>query len=334
MKKPLIVFTHGGGRLGNQLINLAHLHAFSLEYKNEFDIINMGFWPYSDLFEITSGNRACIFSDSKNSYSAYILLNEIFNLSLNKNKRLLNQFLRMIHFYYNTAPGKQSIMKGESPNFLKYLTGVEVQDFDLDSPASIELLKSKKGTALAGWPIRCWGLFEKNKEAIRNDLRFSKIYTDLANKYINELRCKFDKVIGVFIRQGDYKTWFNGKYYFDTAFYKKIMTETAGLYKNEKVCFVIASDDFQNAEDFKELNGYLTTGSIAIGGHFVESLAELSMCDLIISPPSTFSIWAAFSGSKPLLPLISAVQKFNENDIVYNSFTDAIKHQHLSNSIK
>ena len=34
MNLKKIVFTHGGGRFGNQLINYIHLIAFGLEYKN------------------------------------------------------------------------------------------------------------------------------------------------------------------------------------------------------------------------------------------------------------------------------------------------------------
>jgi hypothetical protein len=34
--------------------------------------------------------------------------------------------------------------------------------------------------------------------------------------------------------------------------------------------------------------------------HFVEDLYLLAKCDYIIGPPSTFSLWASFYGSKPL----------------------------------
>jgi hypothetical protein len=51
VKKKLIIFTHGGGRLANQLTNYAHLFAFWTENKEEFDVINLAFGPYSELFE-------------------------------------------------------------------------------------------------------------------------------------------------------------------------------------------------------------------------------------------------------------------------------------------
>lgn len=334
MKKPTLIFTHGGGRLGNQLINFAHLYSFWLEYKSEIDVINMGFWPYADLFELTYKNPSCVFSLSGNKYKSYELLNDIYNGPLNKNRRYLNQFLRLIHFWYCLSPSAQSIRKGEVPNFLKYLTGKTRQDFDLDSTSSVALIKSRKKSAVAGWPVRSWRLFEKYKDVIKEDLQFSREYKSAANDYISKLRKDADFVIGVFIRQGDYKYWFDGRYYFEIPFYKRIMAEITESYKNKKICFVIASDDVQNISDFGNMNVHLTTGSIAMGGHFVESLAELALCDLIISPPSTFSIWASFSGSKPLLPLISEIQSFNETDIVYKNFLDALNHPHLKNSIK
>lgn len=103
---------------------------------------------------------------------------------------------------------------------------------------------------------------------------------------------------------------------------------------NSKVCFVIASDDVQNMDEFKNHDVYFSTGSKSMGGHFAESLAELSLCDLIVSPPSTFGVLASFLGNVPLLPLYDKNQHFNEYNIIRNSIFDAIQHEHLSRSVK
>ena len=334
MKKPVLIFTHGGGRLGNQLINFAHLYSFWLEYKNEIDVINMGVWPYSDLLEITEKNKASVFSAEVKNHKSYLLLNKIFQGILKKNRRYLNQFIRVIHLYYSLNPFAKSIMKGEAPNYLKYLTGTVIQNFNLDSGKSIELIKNKKRSAIAGWPIRDWNLFKKYSSIIRNDMRFCGKYTQIAEDFTSKLRENNDLLVGVFIRRGDYKYWLDGRYYFEISFYKKIMKDLVEKHNDKKICFVVASDDLQNADDFEGLNLSFTSGSKMGGGHFVESLAELALCDIIVSPPSTFAIWAAFIGNKPLLPLYSADQEYNEKDIIANSIFDAMSHPHLSNSIK
>jgi Glycosyl transferase family 11. len=334
MSKPLIIFTHGGGRLGNQLLNAAHFYSFWLEYQNEFDIMDIGFWAYYDLFEYTSKKPLCVFSSEKGKFYSYSLLNYLYNNLIGKNRRMLNQMLRLIHLVYTINYRAQSILKGEVPNYLKYLNGEVLQSFNLDSQASVDLLKKKKKTALAGWPFRCWGLFEKHQDAVRRNFQFSERYRNKAEEYITCQKNKYDKVVGVFIRRGDYKEWYDGEYYFEISFYRKIMEQIISEYRNARVGFVIASDELQDINDFEGMNACFTTGSVSMGGHFVESLAELSLCDLIISPPSTFGIWASFIGNKPILPLVDNKQNFSTGDVVNGNIFDAINHQHMVKSVK
>jgi len=334
MKSRLIIFSHGGGRLGNQLINMSHLYAFFLEHEDEFDIINMAFWPYAHLFEFSIDNRACLFSSNNHKHFSYLLLNDLFRKIMNENRRRLNPFIRLIHLYYSFSPFKQSILKGIAPNFLKYINGKTTPEFDLSSDLSLQYLRRKNSSVIAGWPVRCWDLFEKHEEQIRNFLQFAKKYTSISDLFFSKLRISYNKVIGVFIRRGDYKIWCEGKYFFDYSFYKRIMSEAAAFYSDKNVCFIIASDDPVDTAEFNPLNVFLTTGSITMGGSFVESLIELAECDFVMSPPSTFGIWAAFSGKKPLLPLVSSKQEFSADDFIYNNFFDALKHEHLAVSIK
>ena len=53
-----LIFSSGGGRLGNQLLNLIHLSAISYEY-------NINVYKISDLF-ITGKNRSFIFRINEN----------------------------------------------------------------------------------------------------------------------------------------------------------------------------------------------------------------------------------------------------------------------------
>ena len=66
--KPLIIYTHGSGRLGNQLFSYAHFVAFLSENPNRYDFINFGFIPYSRLLKSTSENLCCICPTEHNSF--------------------------------------------------------------------------------------------------------------------------------------------------------------------------------------------------------------------------------------------------------------------------
>jgi hypothetical protein len=59
---------------------------------------------------------------------------------------------------------------------------------------------------------------------------------------------------------------------------------------------------------------------VAQGGHFVESMTELSLCDVIVSPPSTFAGWAAFLGQVPQLSLTRLDQIIRREDLTDDPF--------------
>jgi hypothetical protein len=65
MKKcPLLIYSHGGGRLGNQLLVFSHLLSWYWENPN-YRLINLSFWEYAELFETTRHNAICYFSEEE-----------------------------------------------------------------------------------------------------------------------------------------------------------------------------------------------------------------------------------------------------------------------------
>lgn len=108
---------------------------------------------------------------------------------------------------------------------------------------------------------------------------------------INRNRC--DIIIGIHIRRGDYKSWQNGKYYYDFQDYVEILTRLSGIFKGKKVKFFIASDEKIDDETFKGIDYFTSEGAV------IEDLYSLSLCDYIVGPPSSFSQWAAFYNEVP-----------------------------------
>jgi hypothetical protein len=162
----------------------------------------------------------------------------------------------------------------------------------------------------------------------------SKEYGQNAAAFIYTLRQEYQILIGVLIRQDDYRTWAEGKYFFETKQYVEWMRQVQDLFPGKKVGFVIASDEEQRREEFQPLPVHFSTGAKLGNAPFIESFAELAASDYIVTAPSTFGIWAAFLGNKPIIPVYQKGQVIEQKDILYRHLFDSIVHPHMSQSIK
>ena len=335
MKKNLLIFTHGGGRLANQMTNHAHLIAFQREYHESFDVMNLAISAYSSLFQKMQSKKIQYISEGSKRLQFFSTIIGLFVASREvKKKTLFNQIIRFIHTIFFLLPFSQSIKYGTVPNYLPFLPGKSVSNLDLGKDESILILKRKNITALAGWPIRSWKLFEKHQNLIRSSFTISDKYKINAEKFIAELRQKYDFLIGVFIRQDDYRYWAEGKYFFETDQYIDWMRQVEILFPQKKTGFVIASNEKQEFEQFHSPNIHFSTGLVPEKGIFIESFAELSLCDYIMTPPSTYGVWAAFLGDKPIIPLYERNQTIVKEDFLKNNLFDSLHHPHMSVSIK
>ena len=112
-------------------------------------------------------------------------------------------------------------------------------------------------------------------------------------RIITKLKNKGSVVVGVHIRRGDYAQFMNGMYYFENETYIHCMKQLQQEIGKE-VCFFIASTDKITFID-PDITYFQIPQSTNI-----EDLYALSLCDYIIGPPSSFSMWASFYGKTPL----------------------------------
>jgi len=105
-------------------------------------------------------------------------------------------------------------------------------------------------------------------------------------------------IVGVHIRKKDYKSFLNGRYYFDDSVYFNAMNQLKEQLNKtgvNNIKFLLCSDSYIDLNSFKSLNTISLQESSAIN-----DLYALSKCDYILGPPSTFSMWASFYGDVPL----------------------------------
>ena len=153
-----LIFSSGGGRLGNQLLNIIHLNAFAFEY--DFDI-----YKINDLY-IKSKNRKFIYKLERNKTNWQIVCD---NSKIKKfDKLFLKIYIRIIHLYYFINPNKKSYKIVLNDNLHKFIFGISLKK-NLSISNLIKEAK-KKNIVLSGWGLRDWDLVIKHKASIVRNL--------------------------------------------------------------------------------------------------------------------------------------------------------------------
>ncbi len=270
----LILIRDNRGRLANQLWNFASIYAFALEKKIECE--NYCFFRYQKYFNFTIENRIIhIFSNQKKVGKIAYIVHE--------------GFARI----FEKIAYRRVVLNKEVEFFLP--PSVVVNKRQLIELEKIET-NTKKNIFFSGWIFRNPIGLEKYHEQIKKIFRPKEQYCEEAEKNIALLRKKYKKVVGVHIRQGDYKTWEGGKFFFTQKEVRSILEEYIQSQKNitvDETVFMVCSDGFIDEGEFLGLN--LVKGP---GGEATD-LYALSLTDLIIGSNSTYGRWAAYYGQIP-----------------------------------
>ncbi|MEI6194502.1 MAG: alpha-1,2-fucosyltransferase, partial [Verrucomicrobiota bacterium] len=165
----------------------------------------------------------------------------------------------------------------------------------LDGPAYQEKIRPARIVFVYGWWLRTPNLVKKHGDKIRAYFRPVPESQNASRAAIEPLRRAADIVIGVHIRQGDYRGWQGGKFFFPATRYAAWMNELAAQFPGRKVAFFVCSDEPRHAGEFPGLTvGFGTNSPVA-------DIFALALCDYLLGTKSTFSQWASFYGEKPLL---------------------------------
>ncbi|MBO8221391.1 hypothetical protein [Prochlorococcus marinus] len=178
-----LIFSSGGGRLGNQLLNLIHLQAFLFEY--DVDIFKV-----KDSFIICE-EKSFLYKLDKNRINWRIVSD--YSKPKKVDKLFLKIFIRIIHIYYYLHPKRNSYKLKLSH---KFILGKKLnKDF---SRYKLIQESKEKNIVLSGWGLRDWDLVIKHKDLIINNL--SKAFLPLLDSNL-----KIDKdFLFVHIRRSDF----------------------------------------------------------------------------------------------------------------------------------
>jgi len=284
--KTTLIINSKLGQLGNRLLKSSHVMACAIE--NGLKVINIPFDDYAEFFTHTRHNPLC-------SYPAFSIL-PLPPVLMKKfmvrgridfiSRKLLQAFTKYVPFgrYHEKQSAHIQIKWG--------------QEFSLNTPDFLNLLKEKRFIAFTGWGMRDYRNVEKHGDKIRAYFAPLAKHRRAVSRLICEARKTCSVLIGVHIRQGDTRNprSFAGTmgWFYETEEYFKVMKSVEKLFAGERVGFLICSDDRQDKNKFSGFN--VTFGNY----HIAEDMYSLARCDYIMGAPSTYSLWASFYGKKPL----------------------------------
>jgi hypothetical protein len=188
-----------------------------------------------------------------------------------------------------------------------------VRFYDEQSKHSCALLLSRQKLSFVdGWFFRCPDLAQKYRSYLRRRYSLSSSYIE-NNAFIEQSLSKnnaYECIVGVHIRRRDYRIWNDGKYCFeDNVFISYIFKMESLLNSIGKAGkYIIFSDE---SVSFQNIANITTSNEPWFIDHYI-----MSNCDFLMGPPSTFTGWASFMGSVPLLYMTEHNPNFSLNDFV------------------
>lgn len=198
-----------------------------------------------------------------------------------------------------------------------------------------ELLRDKRNTlVLSGWnhPKPTEHLVT-HREALRAIFKPKLIYTSRVASFLEDARRTCEVVVGVHLRRGDYREFMGGVYYYSTQDFVTYLHQMAALLAGRRVTFLMCSNETIDDADFEGLHVIRLPDAQGI-----EDLYALGLCDYILGPPSTFSMWASFYGNVPLKILKYSAETIKLADfspiVATNTFANGHVFHHIENNFE
>ena len=275
----MLVLSYKCGQLGNRLFASAHIIAAA--EANGLRVINLSLDEYARFFKGTSDDLFCRYPKTKSYINSNLLRSWLFIF----NKAVL-KLLRICKI--ESGPG-YAVVVADLPEF----QFDESRFFDMQNSQFLKKAKSKT-VLLFGRFFRDYSNMNIHQDAIRKYFTPINAINSKIDTFVKNVKGKSELLVGVHIRRGDYEQFAEGRYFFSQSDYNAKMKELQQGVGKRNIKFIICSNEAIDATCFEGVDTALGQGNA------VEDMYLLARCDYIMGPPSTFTLWAAFYGKKPL----------------------------------
>lgn len=273
-KKQVVILQHNGGRLANQLWLFIHVYGYCLDKKIKFEY--PAFYEYAQYFPQIKLPKYCrVFQIISNTihphrlilYAIYVLLTRVF---------IIKSTDQILNAHHKTISLPPSSLKSNSKAINEIL-----------------VLNRDSRLILLGWNFQNPIGIAKFHDEICSFLKPRNDILSRVDIFLKNLKSEFTHIVGVHIRQGDYKRFMNGIYYIDQNSISNQLDKFYSRYERNKLCFVICSDGEIDEELFEKHHYVLGIGDT------ISDLFLLAGCDEIIGSHSTFGSFAGYYGKIP-----------------------------------
>jgi hypothetical protein len=286
----MVIIGNKSGQLGNRLFVYAHFIANAMELG--YQVSNPSFYDYSQYFASLREDFFCRYPSRKSS--------------LKSNKFLQGAYFAILTKSISLAKKTGCGLFG--CDMLK--TATMGHDGDNHQLSSSEFIKAREGARhlmVKGWAFRDEPNLIKHAEEVRRFFAPAAEHAANVSRLMAQARKGCDLLVGVHIRQGDYRTWLGGKHFYETREYADIMKSYLALAGGKRVRFLICSNAVQDERLFEGVHYILGNN------HQLEDLYAFAQCDYLIGPPSTYTMWASFYGSVPLFTVLSTAEPVTDD---------------------
>ena len=287
-KRRFIIIVSPFGNLGNRLFLFANVIAFARQ--NRAIVINPAFHPWRYVFAGTRSGLLPVYPSPPLSYCS---------------SNLIEQVVQQLAWV------SASIAK--SPRSLGGWDSISIDGMervDLDNPDFVAWFQKKSVLLISGYQYISESSMCRHADTIRHYFKQISGNDAFAIAPVVRLRQHCDLVIGVVVRYGGFDRWMGGKYFFNIATYARWISQINELFSQQRMGFFICSDADLDLGILQHVRYEFRSRSD------LENRAALSVCDMIISPPSSYAGWAAFMGNIPFQILHSPLQDLSKERFV------------------
>lgn len=292
MKKAIII--QHSGRLGNQLWNFISIYAYCL--LRGYDCENYAFFDYRKYFNMPIKNNAL----GMLLFKPIALVDRLFSqrLAHRLKRKLFSLYIKYIERRYggHILCSYESIKDGGAFFLPPSETSLAK---DREQLMALENNPKVKNLYFSGWLFRNPTGIKRYRSQILDYFEPRREVQKTIANFIAPLRQSYKHIVGVHIRQTDYRVSKGGIFFIEQRRVREIIGEYLSYFgKNPKeTCLVICSDENVDQQNFPGINFAIS------GKNAVEDLFILASCDIILGSDSTYGGFASYWGNIPHIVL-------------------------------
>jgi len=282
--KVTVMISSKAGRLGNRLFQAAYFmgNALSQGYR----LLNPSLGEYAQLFEGSARDPLCGYPEPWRDLDPEFA---------HQSREFLFPYIHLLGL-----AAKSGIVPGVTAIDIRRFDSKDDGDIDLNSETFGKCLASGKMILPMGWKFSDYAGIRKHRQEIARYFTPVASVSKPVEALISKARAMGDFLVGVHIRQDDYRQWKNGIHFYETERYVQWMHDVVNHHSERHVVFLVCASNSLDARLFQGLDWCSGPGDP------MGDLHALSLCDRIMGPPSTFSGWASYHGGVPICVLRDA----------------------------